>query len=691
LPRDFGTQLKEWKQVYENDQPHTQKLPGKWDTDLNDDGVPFERMCILRCLRPDRVVPMVTAFVDDNLGRQYVEPPPFNLEECFADSSSSAPLVFILSPGQDPMSELLKFAEARGFGGSRTNSISLGQGQGPIAKKLISDALFSGSWVVLQNCHLAVSWMTTLEKICEDFAVGNTNPDFRLWLTSAPSNAFPVSILQNGVKMTNEPPMGLRANMLGTYLADPISDPEFFEGVQGPNAFAWKPMLFGLCFFHAVIQERRGFGPIGWNIAYGFNTSDLLICVRQLRNFLEMYADVPMEALCYTVGECNYGGRVTDDKDRRCLSALLRNFYNFDALKPGYQFQRSGVGQENYLQPNVETYDEYIAALRTLPTFASPEVFGLHANAAITKELKETRELFEAILLTQSRSAGGGGGGDDLLSSITEDIASKIPADFDLEAVKAMYPVDYLQSMNTVLAQELIRFNRLIVIIRSSLANLKKAIKGLVVMDFDLEQLANSLSVGQRPAMWMKRSYPSLKPLAGYVTDLVRRLKFFTDWINGGIPKDFWISGFFFTQAFLTGAMQNFARKNGVSIDLVDFRFSVLTSKPGEVEAPEDGVHVHGLFLEGARYDHSTKNLNECEPKVLFTEIPMMWLQPMEQDKIAETPHYNCPLYKESARKGVLATTGHSSNFVMYLKLPSDKDEAHWVKRGVAGLCALDD
>jgi len=90
-------------------------------------------------------------------------------------------------------------------------------------------------------------------------------------------------------------------------------------------------------------------------------------------------------------------------------------------------------------------------------------------------------------------------------------------------------------------------------------------------------------------------------------------------------------------------------------------------------------------------YDHSTKNLNECEPKVLFTEIPMMWLQPMEQDKIAETPHYNCPLYKESARKGVLATTGHSSNFVMYLKLPSDKDEAHWVKRGVAGLCALDD
>ena len=265
LPAEFGQQLKEWRAVYEDDAPHLQTLPGKWNGDLNADGVPFERCCILRCLRPDRVVPMVTAFVADNMGNKFIEPPPFNLAECFADSGPLSPLVFILSPGQDPMSELLKFAETRGFGGKKTNAISLGQGQGPIAQKLISDALNNGSWVVLQNCHLAVSWMTTLEKICEDLS-DRTNPDFRLWLTSAPSAAFPVSILQNGVKMTNEPPMGLRANLIGSWLNDPISDPEFFGGVGGDNAWAWKPMLFGLTFFHAVVQERRQFGPIGWNI-----------------------------------------------------------------------------------------------------------------------------------------------------------------------------------------------------------------------------------------------------------------------------------------------------------------------------------------------------------------------------------------------------------------------------------------
>jgi len=691
LPADFAKQMKEWKAVYENDQPHTCTLPGKWNGDLNEDGVPFERCCILRCLRPDRVVPMVTAFVSDNMGQKFVEPPPFNLEECFNDSSSLAPLIFILSPGQDPMSQLLKFGDARGFGGKRTNSISLGQGQGPIAKKLIMDAQSNGSWVVLQNCHLAVSWMTTLEKICEDMLSGKSNPDFRLWLTSAPSPHFPVSILQNGVKMTNEPPLGLRANLLGSFISDPISDPEFYEGVTGPNAHAWKPLLYGLCFFHAVIQERRKFGPIGWNIPYEFNTSDLRICVRQLRSFLESYDTMPMEALKYCTGECNYGGRVTDDKDRRCLNALLNNFYNFDAIKPGYCFQSSGVGREAYVQPDVSTHEEYMGALRALPQFASPEVFGLHANAAITKELKETRELFTAILLTQSRVGGSGGGGDDLLASIAEDIASKLPADFDLDAAKALYPVEYLQSMNTVLHQELIRFNRLTVIVRSSLANLKKAIKGLVVMDADLEALANALMTGARPAMWMKRSYPSLKPLGGYVSDMMRRLQFFADWIKDGIPADFWISGFFFTQAFLTGASQNFARKHTLPIDQIDFAFSLLTSKPGETAAPEDGVHVHGMFLEGSRYSPETKVLEECEPKVLFTEIPMMWFRPMQVDKIDHGSYYNCPLYKESARRGVLATTGHSSNFVMFLKLPSSMDEGHWVKRGVAGLLALDD
>ncbi|KAL4702359.1 hypothetical protein ACJJTC_008703 [Scirpophaga incertulas] len=236
-----------------------------------------------------------------------------------------------------------------------------------------------------------------------------------------------------------------------------------------------------------------------------------------MQMFLTEYEEIPFEALTYLAGECNYGGRVTDDKDRRLLMSLLDVFYNERVL--------TDPDGEYRMPQNLEhgAVQRHIAAL---PARARPEVFGLHDNADISRDNQETAALLAGCLATQRAGGGAGaaaGGGEAAAAELTRALLARLPGDFDVAAAAAAYPVLYLNSMNTVLKQELIRYNRLVSVVRSSLRGVYLAARGLAVLSAELEACAAALVRGAVPQLWAARSYPSMKPLGSYVTDLLAR------------------------------------------------------------------------------------------------------------------------------------------------------------------------
>jgi len=418
----------------------------------------------------------------------------------------------------------------------------------------------------------------------------------------------------------------------------------------------------------------------------------LRICQSQLRMFLDEYNNVPYKVLTYTAGHINYGGRVTDDWDRRCMMSMLSEYYKSEVIAQGHIFDPS----DTYIQQNPEetVFVDYISYLRTLPINDKPDVFGLHYNADISFANNETFFLLNTLLMLQPRSGGGGISREDVVEELANEILSQLPDTFDMEALINKYPVIYDESMNTVLQQEAERFNKLLKTMKVSLQQLLKAIKGLVVMSDALDTMFNSLFDNQVPDNWAKVAYPSLKPLGSWVLDLVARCEFIQTWVSDGTPAVYWISGFFFPQAFITGTLQNYARKVQISIHTISFDFAVL---PGALDAweaitekPEAGCYIRGLYLEAAIWVTETQLLGESRPKELYTDMAAMHLIPIPNRQPKESGIYTCPIYKTLTRAGTLSTTGHSTNFVMPVELPTDKDENHWVRRATALMCSLD-
>ena len=594
----FSSNQEEWKEYGSSDDILELEVP-LFNNKLSE----FQILILQKLFRPDKLMFGMQNYVRNQIGSEYADPSTSSMEVLFNDSDKITPIIFVLSQGADPSLQLIKFAENKGFK-DKLDCISLGQGQNKQAEDLIQKGQKEGRWVLLQNCHLYKSWMVVLEQIVNKFGdeADSIHEDFRLFLTSMPAIYFPVSILQNGLKLTTEPPRGLRANLTRSYAE--MTEVAFKDCKKFDE---WKKLLFGLSFFHAIVQERRKFGPLGFNIRYEFNDSDLETSITMLRAFLNDDNEIPWDAMNFMTGHINYGGRVTDDWDRKLLLCILKRFFSIEVLEEGYVFSESG----KYFIPDFTTLQEFKTFIDQLPATEDPEIFGLNQNANIIYQKQESLTMLNTILEIQPRVTGSGSGmsSDEIIQEQVKELEELTPEILDLHhCAKDLFKINNLGLMHclsTVLCQEIERFNKLLVVMKLSLRNLDDAIQGLVLMSQELDDMYGAFLKNKVPPNWESAAYPSLKPLGSWIKDLVDRVEFMRNWLENGHPKCFWLSGFFFPHGFMTGSLQTFARKHQEAIDLIKFSFKVMTVINAEdiYEPPDDGMYINGLFIEGAKWN----------------------------------------------------------------------------------------
>ncbi|NWU29126.1 DYH17 protein, partial [Dyaphorophyia castanea] len=672
LEGDIEGSAKRWKRFVEMEAPENEVFPMDWKNKSA-----LQKLCVLRCLRPDRMTYAIRKFVEEKMGSKYVKGRSIDLSEVYKESSPSTPLFFILSPGVDPLKDVEALGTRLNFtiDNGKIHNVSLGQGQEVVAEHAMEVAAAEGHWVILQNIHLVARWLGTLEKLVEQHSLAS-HPEYRLFMSAEPAptpeaHIIPQGLLDNSIKITSEPPTGMRANLHG---ALDLFSQETLEQCSKETEF--RCILFALCYFHAAVAERRRFGTQGWNRPYPFNNGDLTVSVNVLHNYLEANAKVPWDDLRYLFGEIMYGGHITDDWDRRLCRTYLSEYVQPEmldgevSLAPGFMIPP---------RLDYEAYHQYIDD--NLPG-ESPHLYGLHPNAEMGFLTVTSERLFRTVLELQpkeSDAAGGSGTSREeqasQVKSVLDEILGQLPEPFNMEDMmaKAKEKTPY----TVVALQECERMNILTHEIRRSLKELDLGLQGELTITSEMEELANALFYDSVPESWTRYAYPSLLSLATWYADLLLRIRELEVWSTDFVlPATVWLAGFFNPQSFLTAIMQSTARKKQWPLDKMCLAADVTKKTREDITfPPREGSYVHGLFMEGARWDVPSGSIADARMKELTPEMPVILLRAIPVDRMDTINIYECPVYKTRTR---------GPTYVWTFNLKTKEKAAKWVLAGVA-------
>ena len=664
-----------WRRWYDLEAPEGADVP-----DFQDRITKFEKMMIVKALREDRTMVAAQEYIADAIGQQFVESVPLSMEKTWEETTPFVPVICILSPGADPTKLIEELAKRKKI---KMEGVSMGQGQEIVARKMMTTATLEGQWVLLQNTHLGLNYLTEVETYLTK--AEELHEDFRLWITAEPHPEIPIGLLQMSIKLTNEAPVGMRAGLRNSYA---WVNQDMLDAV---GRYEWRQMLFVMCYMHSIVQERRKFGPIGWNVPYEFNQSDLSACVQFLQNHLtEMDAkklnSPTWPTVTYMISQIQYGGRITDPFDELLMDTYAGQYFNKGSLEKGLELFKG------YVVPDETDIAKFRAAIEDLPSQESPEIFGLHPNADLTFRTLAVAGMIDTVVSTMPKAGGGGGGmsPEETVDGICEDLLGKVPSEFQPEVTKELLrklPGGPTQPLTVHLRQEIDRLNIIINLTTKTLRDLRLAIAGTIALAGDLVEALDKLFNASIPSAWLKKSWES-STIGSWFQGLLRRHDQLDRWLHRGRPKGYWLTGFFNPQGFLTAMKQEVNRlhaKDKWALDDVVMT-SEVTNPPKEIEQlkdePKEGVYVYGLFLEGCRWDGKMNCLVDSEPKKLFTPLPVLYVTGVQQKDKPTKNVFEAPTYKVKKRTGL--------NFITTFTVRTQEPTSKWVMRGVALLASVD-